>query len=424
MRRAGIAVWLAALVACDSGGPSDPADDAAPTSLQLDLTSIDVFATEARKVNATVLDRRGQPLSSRVTWTSNNPSIAEVDSTGRVQGVAAGNTVIEARIATLKATATVLVRPLLGFAMPLQGELNRDFYYTNYVDLLPGPGIQDYRCGLKTYDGHQGVDIVLPSFARMDEGVQVLATAPGTVIVVQDGLQDRNKTWANGGGFANHVVIEHRDGFRSYYGHMRRNSIQVQPGQQVQTGTVLGLVGSSGTSDMPHLHIEYRRNGIPVELHPGPCGPSFTHYAAAPAYQDQFRLIQSGTTNADMTLDLAKDPPAQVDTFRTSDARLFFWVHLHNLPSAATSRFELYDPAGNLFASGQLAHPQFYSMSWWWFFQTIPGRITPGRWSIKYYVNNQLTVERSIVVIPGAVTSMQALPGGPASGTGGGGLHR
>jgi hypothetical protein len=99
-------------------------------------------------------------------------------------------------------------------------------------------------------------------------------------------------------------------------------------------------------------------------------------------------------------------------------------VHLHNVPAGAMSRFELYDPAGNLFASTPLTHPQFYSMSWWWFWQTIPGRISTGRWSIKYYLNNQLTAERAIVVIPGTVTGLSSLLPDPASGTGGGGLHR
>src|SRR3546814_12280892 len=54
-------------------------------------------------------------------------------------------------------------------------------------------------------------------------------------------------------GLGNAVVLDHGNGWRSYYGHMRRGSIAVKKGDRVQTGQALGLVGMSGLTEFPHL---------------------------------------------------------------------------------------------------------------------------------------------------------------------------
>jgi len=82
--------------------------------------------------------------------------------------------------------------------------------------------------------------------------------ADGTVIKVQ----------ANDGGFGNDVWIEHDvDGkqFVSVYGHMLDNSFQVVQGEHVKVGQTVGLVGSTGNSTGPHLHLEIRIDGVPVD---------------------------------------------------------------------------------------------------------------------------------------------------------------
>ncbi len=99
---------------------------------------------------------------------------------------------------------------------------------------------------------HMGVD-----FAP-GEGTPIRVIASGTVIKVQ----------ANDGGFGNDVWVQHDvDGkqFVSVYGHMEDNSFQVVTGQQVTVGDVLGLVGSTGNSTGPHLHLEVHVDGVPVD---------------------------------------------------------------------------------------------------------------------------------------------------------------
>ena len=411
---------LLAAGCADGAGPAG-----APAAIELEHTSLELFATEIRLLHATVRDERGRALNSPVLWSSADAGVARVDSLGRVTGVGEGRTTIVARAGGLTAQISVTTRPILNFMAPLRGQLNRDFFYANYVDIQAGSGLRDYQCGLRTYDGHTGTDIALPSFVQMDQGVDVMAAAPGTVASVEDGQPDRNKSWRPELSRDNFVVINHRDGFQSFYRHLRRSSIRVSPGQQVTAGTVLGQVGSSGLSTMPHLHIEFALNGVPMEAHAGTCGASFTHWAAPPAYQDQFRLISSGTTRTEMTLDLAKDPPPQVDTFTTSDARIYVWVQLHNLRAGSVSRFRLISPTNVESEAGFLIHNEAATISWWWIFLTPTQVTSPGTWRVRYYNDLDQVVERSLLVVPASSAGRVVQNLQPANGgIGGGALTR
>ena len=86
---------------------------------------------------------------------------------------------------------------------------------------------------------HSGIDIGAPS------GTPVVATGTGTVI---------SAGW--NGGYGKAIIIQHNDVQQTLYGHL--SQISVQPGQVIEQGTVIGLVGSTGNSTGPHLHFETR----------------------------------------------------------------------------------------------------------------------------------------------------------------------
>jgi hypothetical protein len=96
--------------------------------------------------------------------------------------------------------------------------------------------------------GHIGLDIA----ARMWD--PIVAVADGVVIFAE---------W--GGGYGNLVIVEHDDGWRSYYAHL--SEIVVEVGQKVRQGELLGGAGSTGYSTGPHLHFELRYQGRPVDPH-------------------------------------------------------------------------------------------------------------------------------------------------------------
>lgn len=96
--------------------------------------------------------------------------------------------------------------------------------------------------------GHIGLDI----FAnRLDP---IVAAADGYVVFAG---------W--GGGYGSLVIVHHPDDWLSYYAHLEE--IVVEVGQRVEQGDLLGGAGSTGYSTGPHLHLELRYKGRPVDPH-------------------------------------------------------------------------------------------------------------------------------------------------------------
>ena len=54
--------------------------------------------------------------------------------------------------------------------------------------------------------------------------------------------------------YGNHVIINHRNGYYTLYAHMSRSTVKV--GQDVESGNLIGYMGSTGVSTGPHLHFE------------------------------------------------------------------------------------------------------------------------------------------------------------------------
>ena len=95
------------------------------------------------------------------------------------------------------------------------------------------------------YEFHTGQDIEAPM------GTRVIAGARGQVSFVG---------WQNG--YGQLVVIDHGGGLSTRYGHL--SHIDVDLGQSVSRGQLIGEVGSTGRSTGPHLHYEVRINDQPV----------------------------------------------------------------------------------------------------------------------------------------------------------------
>lgn len=117
------------------------------------------------------------------------------------------------------------------------------------------------------YDEHTGTDYLLTGgFDAMDRGsARVVAAAGGRVVFVEDGNYDRCHGTIEGGidcdgqpMVANAVYLEHANGYRSHYLHLKSGSVLVAEGDVVECGALLGLVGSSGRSAQPHLHFHVR----------------------------------------------------------------------------------------------------------------------------------------------------------------------
>ncbi|HPN69272.1 MAG TPA: M23 family metallopeptidase [Saprospiraceae bacterium] len=173
--------------------------------------------------------------------------------------------------------------PLLQWPLRQSDKYNDPGYYaiSNYVDLDPTPvNVLDYNGLNQTYDGHNGIDIrVWPYWwKKMDDShVEVVAAADGIIIFKQDGFNDQSCAF-NGNSW-NAVFLLHADGSITWYGHLKQNSTTVKDsGDVVTVGEYLGVVGSSGNSTNPHLHLEcYDDLGNRIEPFAGTSNPTITN---------------------------------------------------------------------------------------------------------------------------------------------------
>jgi murein DD-endopeptidase MepM/ murein hydrolase activator NlpD len=82
-----------------------------------------------------------------------------------------------------------------------------------------------------------------------------------------DGQPDRPAAGEAVHPFGNHVVIEHDGSVLLYLCHLARDSVAVRAGDAIAAGDPVGVVGTSGRSTEPHLHLHAVRPGAgPVPL--------------------------------------------------------------------------------------------------------------------------------------------------------------
>lgn len=112
---------------------------------------------------------------------------------------------------------------------------------------------------LKRVRPHRGVDYAAPT------GTPVYAASDGTVI---------HRGWK--GGYGRAVFIRHGTRYTTVYAHLSRHARGLRVGSKVTQGQIIGRVGISGMATGPHLHYEFRVDGIhrnPVKVKLPPLRP-------------------------------------------------------------------------------------------------------------------------------------------------------
>lgn len=141
----------------------------------------------------------------------------------------------------------------------------------------------------RVYRQHAGVDYGAPS------GTPVSCIADGSIEFAG---------WR--GGYGRLVIVQHKGGLSSRYGHLSGFGPGVRTGRRVRQGQTIGYVGMTGDATGPHLHFETRQNGKPVnplKVIPPRADP-------VPAkYRPEFDRIR-GACQAEIAAALAPPPPA------------------------------------------------------------------------------------------------------------------
>ena len=98
---------------------------------------------------------------------------------------------------------------------------------------------------LNTIRAHKGVDYAAST------GTPIKATSDGKIV-------HRGKK----GGYGNTIIVQHGSKYSTLYAHLSKYRSGLTTGSRVKQGQIIGYVGSSGLATGPHLHYEFRVDGV------------------------------------------------------------------------------------------------------------------------------------------------------------------
>jgi len=134
-----------------------------------------------------------------------------------------------------------------GYYTPEGKNLRRAFLRSplKFSRISSGFSRSRYHPILKKRRAHKGVDYAAP------RGTPVRATANGTVAV-----STRQR------GYGKLIILKHRRRYSTAYAHLSAFAKGLRKGKRVNQGDIIGYVGSTGMATGPHLHYEFRINGV------------------------------------------------------------------------------------------------------------------------------------------------------------------
>lgn len=180
-----------------------------------------------------------------------SPDVSHADYNELLHATSRLETKTNARIISFITLKTVL-SDTAGQQVREMQQLSKQYQASNYPSIWPVNGTITSNFGYRDNPigggtgFHEGVDIAV------DYGTPVRVTASGKVTMAG---------WVDG--YGNLVEVDHGGGFVTRYGH--NSMLLVVVGQEVKTGDIISLAGSTGRSTGPHVHYEVRVNGTPTD---------------------------------------------------------------------------------------------------------------------------------------------------------------
>jgi hypothetical protein len=249
-----------------------------------------------------------------------------------------------------------LIAGVISFEVPVDCRIGQDCFIQNYFDHDPGPDRKDYACGRLSYDSHPGTDFRVLNLPAMENGVAVLAAAPGVVKGIRNDMPDISIKQIGAGQIkgreaGNGVVIDHGDGWVSQYSHLKQGSVVVKQGQTVKTGEKIGLIGLSGNTEFPHVEFTLRYRDKPVDPFVGTNGWSGCANTEKTLWSEnvlmKMRYIPTGALTAGFS---PAEPNAQkaregaYHSFPADPKMMVLWVDLFGVENGDRQEFRIIGP--------------------------------------------------------------------------------
>ncbi len=269
--------------------------------------------------------------------------------------------------------------------LPLDCKMGETCWMMNYPDHDPGPNAVDFRCAARTYQGHDGSD-----FAVRDARVEVAVLAPAMGLVAgtrdsePDGIYLTDKAAVAAKECGNGLVLRHHDGWETQLCHMRAGSLTVKPGELVKPGQKLGLVGMSGQTEFPHVHLSLRQWGESIDPFTGSAvaeacgGPAAPLWAEPVAYRAG-AVYAAGFRDQMPTKDGLKADAGSPATLPASSPALVLWGTMLGIEAGDVIRLVVTAPGGKVAFSSN-APPAPKPQAWLFVAAGVTKRLAVGAW--------------------------------------------
>jgi murein DD-endopeptidase MepM/ murein hydrolase activator NlpD len=320
------------------------------------------------------------------------------------------NAMLEANVQSLQRQGLLTVNRTEGvnYGWPVkQAEgftYNNVYGISNYVDHDPESSggsngtLTDYNCGIRSYDldngyDHKGTDIFSWPFSwqmMQDNQVEIIAIADGVIIGKDDGNPDQSCSFDVSTPW-NAVYVQHADGSRAWYGHLKTNSLTTKAvGESVAEGEYLGIMGSSGVSTGPHLHLElYGPDNQLVDPYVGSCNPTVTESCWAEQQNYREPTINTIFTHQfDPGFLSCPTPGQQVEIHNKSNCfeefdRAYFAAYFRDQMAGEEVLYRVYRPNGSAFKAWSHSSPETYNASYWYWWYNLPLGSPEGLWTFE-----------------------------------------
>jgi murein DD-endopeptidase MepM/ murein hydrolase activator NlpD len=314
-----------------------------------------------------------------------------------------------------------------GFQIPLRRGLSNTspglITIAAYVDhdQVNPDSLLDWNCGERTYDGqdfgHNGTDfngVLYPWRTMANDGMIVTAAADGEIVDRNDGEFDQNCAF-DAEAESNTVILKHADGKITIYAHMKKGTVTPRKvGDQVEQGDYLGVMGSSGMSTGPHLHMGVQdfSNNL-FDPYVGTCN----ELNAESLWEDQEDYKEQTILAAETHSAAPEYPPCPEqekpnlkEVFAAADT-VFASATVRDFDNTDEFGVEVLDPSGQVILATTYSNTtpgHFAGIQIYWNFQlpqpAIDGEYT---WRISYGGN---TLDHSFYVGAGPDPAPEAMP--------------